>query len=82
MQPTEETWTWSDENRNGNTAAHGAAEKDMCLSQATKFQRNREIVVPTRYRDKMEQAISELCHYRAKCGVNGNVSLEALGLVL
>lgn len=51
MQPTGETWTWSDESRNGNTAAHGAAEKDMCLSQATKFQRNREIVVPTRYRN-------------------------------
>lgn len=45
MQPTGETWTWSDESRNGNTAAHGAAEKDMCHSQATKFQRNREIGV-------------------------------------
>lgn len=50
----------------------------MCLSHATKFQRNREIVVPTRYRNKMEEAISVLCHYRAKCGVNGNVSLEEL----
>lgn len=66
MQPTEETWTCPDDSRSGNTAAHGAAEKGMCLSHATKFQRNGETVVPTRYRNKVEETISVLCHWRAK----------------
>lgn len=78
MQPTEGIWTWSDGSRNGNTAAHGAAPKGMCLSHAIKFQRNRGIGVPTRYRNTTEEAISVLCHYRTKYGVDGEVSLEAL----